>query len=139
MDALVSAGFVTELAKFKPKDVSYRCARCGYEGAMVRHEETETDVAIGSRLIELSLRSAVVGIAVLSGDTDLAPAIRTARRLSAGKPIYVILPYKRYNNAFDLITTQRFSLKAAHCASHQFPDPIVLSDGTKIARPTEWV
>jgi len=106
---------------------------------MVRHEEKETDVAIGSKVIELAFRGAVNGIVIVSGDTDLVPAIRTARRLSSGEPVYVILPYKRYNNAFDHISTKRFTLKAAHYASHQFPDPVVLEDGTAIARPVEWV
>jgi hypothetical protein len=137
LDAIASTGIVVELAKFKPKEIDYRCEQCGHRGTMVRHEEKETDVAIAAKLIELSIRGAVDGLAVLSGDTDLIPAIRTARRLS-GKPVYAILPYKRHNNAFDLITAGRFILKAHHYRSHQLPDPITLPDGATIRKPPEW-
>lgn len=137
LDALASTGVVAELAKFKPKEIDYRCEKCGHRGTMVRHEEKETDVAIAAKLIEFSVRGAVDGLVVLSGDTDLIPAILTARRLS-GKPVYAILPYKRYNNAFDPIVNRCFRLKARHYISHQLPNLITLPDGTAIRKPPEW-
>jgi uncharacterized LabA/DUF88 family protein len=137
LDALSSTGVLFEPGKFKPKQVDYRCEQCGHAGAMVRHEEKETDVGIASKMIELSIRPSVNGIVLLSGDTDLVPAMRTVHRLSQAS-LYVMLPYKRYNNAFDRLTTLRFSLTRDHYARHQFPDPIVLPDGTSIAKPLEW-
>lgn len=137
LDALASTGIVAELAKFKPKQINYRCEKCGHQGTMVRHEEKETDVAIAAKLIELSTRGAVDGMVVLSGDTDLIPAILTARRLS-GKPVYAILPYKRYNNAFDRVVARCFKLKPHHYVSHQLPDVIMLAGGTAIRKPSEW-
>jgi uncharacterized LabA/DUF88 family protein len=137
LEALASTGVVFEQGKFKPKQVDYRCEQCGHSGTMIRHEEKETDVGIACKMLELCLRPAVDGIAVLSGDTDLVPAMRSVRRLSQ-VPLHVILPYHRYNNAFDSLTLRRFTLNADHHRRHQFPDPVILPDGTAIAKPGEW-
>jgi uncharacterized LabA/DUF88 family protein len=137
LEALASTGIVSELGKFKAKEVSYRCDQCGHSGTMVRHEEKETDVGIACRMLELCLRPAVDGIVVVSGDTDLVPAMRTVGRLSQ-VPLYAILPYRRYNNAFDNLVVRRFTLARDHYRRHQFPASITLTSGAIIAKPPEW-
>jgi hypothetical protein len=137
LEALASTGIVSELGRFKAKDVSYRCDQCGHSGTMVRHEEKETDVGIACRMLELCLRPAVNGIVVVSGDTDLVPARRTVGRLSQ-VPLYAMLPYRRYNNAFDNLVVRRFTLAGDHYRRHQFPASITLPSGVTIAKPQEW-
>jgi uncharacterized LabA/DUF88 family protein len=135
--ALESTGIQAELSRFKAKDVDYKCAKCGYRGTMVRHEEKETDVAIAAKVIELAVAASADAIGVLSGDTDLVPAIRTARQLSV-KPIYVLFPVGRSNSAFAQIATQTFTLTEGHYQRHQFPDPVVVQGGGIVPKPLEW-
>jgi uncharacterized LabA/DUF88 family protein len=135
--ALASTGIVSELGKFKAKEANDRCDKCGHFGTMVRHEEKETDVAIACRMLELCLSPTVNGIVVVSGDTDLVPAMRTIGRLSQ-VPLYAILPYRRYNNAFDNLVVRRFTLAPDHYRRHQLPASITLPSSATIAKPPEW-
>lgn len=62
-----------------------------------RAEEKETEVAIASRMFELLHRQEADAIVRISGDTDLLPAIRTARSLFPAARIVVMFPYNRHN------------------------------------------
>jgi uncharacterized LabA/DUF88 family protein len=135
--ALESTGIDVELSRFKAKDVDYKCGKCGYRGIVVRHEEKETDVAVAAKLIELAVGPSADAIAVLSGDTDLVPAVRTARRLAV-KPIYMLFPAGRSNSAFAQIATGTFTLSEAHYQRHQFPDPVLVPGGATVCKPPQW-
>ena len=76
---LRGTGVHAELARFKGKHVY--CPRCG--AYFVSHEERETDVAIGARLFEVCQSDEADTVVLMSGDTDLAPAVRPAP--SAGR------------------------------------------------------
>jgi len=136
ISALESTGVITSLASFKPKSIDYKCANCGHRGTLTRHEEKETDVAVASKLIELAIGDTVDTVVVVSGDTDLVPAIKTARKLSA-KPVHVLFPYRRYNGAVAAVADRHFKIKPRHYEVHQFPDPVETSTG-QIARPKTW-
>jgi uncharacterized LabA/DUF88 family protein len=79
IDALRSTGVIVELSTFKAKPMTVRCQACGSMQKVIRHEEKETDVAIGAKLIELAIGVDADSIVVVTGDTDLVPAVRTAR------------------------------------------------------------
>jgi uncharacterized LabA/DUF88 family protein len=73
---LEATGICIELGRFKPKRVY--CPTC--KTMVIRHEEKETDVAVAVRLLELFFTEACDTAVLVTGDTDLAPAIRTARQ-----------------------------------------------------------
>jgi hypothetical protein len=123
-----------ELARFKPKDVY--CPRC--RSYFVSHEEKETDVAIAARLFEVCQSDETETIVLMTGDTDLAPAVRTSKRLYPSKLIFFAFPYKRTNSELVGIAPESFSIKLRTCLRHQFADPLVLPDGTSISKPTNW-
>ncbi|MHC1725658.1 MAG: NYN domain-containing protein [Syntrophobacteraceae bacterium] len=80
---LESTGIVVELARFKAKEIW--CPFCNKQ--IIRHEEKETDVAISVKLMELLFFDKCDTAVLMTGDTDLAPAVRTAKRLFPNKRI----------------------------------------------------
>lgn len=122
------------LGRFKPRSVT--CTYCKKE--FIRHEEKETDVAIGTKLLELFHNDECDIVAMMTGDTDLAPAIKTAKLLYPGKTIIFIFPFGRRNKELAQIASNSFNMHVQSYKRHQFPDPVVLSDGTQIFKPAGW-
>lgn len=88
---LESTGVTAELGRFKAKDGI--CTWCNKK--MVRYEEKETDVAIAVKLFELSAAGGCDTIVVMTGDTDIAPAVRASKRLFPHIEICFLFPYGR--------------------------------------------
>lgn len=138
---LSSTGIRVELARFKKKDISFRTySELGdiCSGTLKRHEEKETDVAIATKLFELLISDQCDTAILVTGDTDLAPACRTASRLFPDKTIGFAFPYKRKNKELAKLTSLSFNIDKRHYAAHQFPDPFKLADGTEIYKPPSW-
>jgi hypothetical protein len=134
MRCLRATGVNVELARFKEKDVY--CPNC--RTFFVAHEEKETDVAIAAKLFEVCSGDDCETAILMTGDTDLAPAIRTCRRLFASKLIFFAFPYRRTNSELAGLAPESFSIKLKSYLRHQFPDPLVLPDGTTVRKPSIW-
>lgn len=153
-EALEATGVTTSFAAFKRKD-----RRVGLDQVRIRlgglrrriqvrfpwvqlefrtHEEKETDVAIACKLLELLHRDAADAIVLVTGDTDLAPAIRTARNLFPASPICIAFPFERFNQALVALASRHFKLGADTYQRHQLPDPISAVGGRQIAKPASW-
>jgi hypothetical protein len=134
MRCLRSTGVNVELARFKPKDVY--CPNCGRY--FVGHEEKETDVAIATKLFEICHSDEADTIILMTGDTDLAPSVRTCKRIFPRQLIFFAFPYRRTSSELAGMAPESFSIKLRSCLRHQFPDPLVLPDGTSISKPSRW-
>ena len=134
MRCLRATGINVELGRFKRKQVW--CPNC--RQYFIAHEEKETDVAVGTRLFEICYSDEAETIVLLTGDTDLAPTVRTCKRLFPTKLILFAFPYRRTNSELVAIAPESFSIKRRSCFRHQFPDPLVLPDGTSVAKPNSW-
>lgn len=132
--ALRATGVVVELGKFKEK--RRRCMTCGHQ--MLMHEEKETDVAIAVRLLELFWAGKCDAVALISGDSDLSPAIREATRSFPERDVYCLFPFGRSSEELRTLSAATFKIKKERYHEHQLPDPFVLSDGTRIAKPVGW-
>lgn len=131
---LQSTGVIAELNRFKRK--SMRCPSCGHKYA--RYEEKETDVSIALKLLELFITDSSDTVILVTGDTDLAPAFRTAKRLFSGKRVLFAFPYKRKNNELAQLAPGSFEIKKERYTQHQFSDPYTLPDGSKVNKPSKW-
>ena len=131
---LEESGVVVELGQFKEKWIT--CPHCSRE--ITRHEEKETDVAIGVRLVELFCKDRCNAAVLVTADSDLSPAIRTANVMFPKNPIYAVIPYGRGSFDLEALATGHFKAKKERYAKHQFPDPFDCADGTKIAKPPSW-
>lgn len=134
IDCLRSTGVTVELAQFKKKWI--RCSHCGQD--LLRHEEKETDVAIAAKLIELFWRDFCDAVVLVTGDSDLAPAVRTAQRHFPQREIYCFFPYARGSFELRSLARQSFRLKRDRYVKHQLPNPVILPDGREITKPVTW-
>lgn len=132
---LESTGVIVEMFRFKKRTIV--CPKCAY--IFNRHEEKKTDVAIGSKLLELLFLDRCDTVIIVSGDTDIVPAVRIAQSLFSQKQIGFLMPYKRHHQELaELAPTLNFDLRKETYTRHQFPDPCVLRSGKKIAKPAGW-
>ncbi len=134
ISCIQSTGVIVELARFKEKQVY--CRNC--KKYTTHHEEKETDVALAIKILELCVRGKCDTIVVVTGDTDIAPAIRTARILYPHVGFRMLFPYKRKNKELAQLCPGSAKIKAAVYTGHQFPDPFTLTDGTTLAKPPTW-
>jgi uncharacterized LabA/DUF88 family protein len=85
IECLRTTGVRIELGRFKQKHGA--CRHCGTP--IVRHEEKETDVAIGIELLDQFWTQRAEAVVLVTGDSDLSPALRLARRRHPACRCYV--------------------------------------------------
>ena len=134
MACLRATDINVELARFKSKDVF--CPKC--RKPFIAHEEKETDVAIAAKLMEVCHVGEGDIVVLMTGDTDLAPAVRASKRIFPNKLIFFAFPYKRTNRELVEIAPNSFSVKLKSCLKYQLPDPFVTPDGDSLQKPASW-
>ena len=134
IDCLESVGVVPILGRFKPKFIY--CSRCKHKS---RHfEEKETDVAISIRLIEILQKDCADTVALITGDTDLAPAVKTAKALFPTKRIWFLFPYKRKNNELAQLADGHCYIRKERYIQHQFSPTVTVKSGRVVRKPEKW-
>lgn len=103
-----------------------------------RYEEKQTDVAIGVRLLEILCTDKCDMAVIVSGDTDLIPAVKTCNRLFQNKKVIFGFPYARHNLDLATLCPNSFKIKQKSYKKHQFPNPTILEDGKKVYKPLRW-
>jgi uncharacterized LabA/DUF88 family protein len=132
--ALRATGVEVILGRFKAR--WRRCSICGK--AYVTHEEKETDVAIAVWIVELAISGDCDSIVVVTGDTDILPAMRAARRLAPDKQLCVASPFRRYNRELRHHAHLWFKIRPEAYRRHQLPNPVVAPHGVRIYKPDTW-
>ena len=113
---LEGTGVQVRLGQFKAR--SMVCPHCGRR--FVGWEEKETDVAIGARLLEYVCRAECDTAVLVTGDTDLVPAMRAARRLDPTRRLMVLQPYRRANRELVRSADGAMAIRVPSYARHQF-------------------
>ncbi|MBN2483641.1 MAG: NYN domain-containing protein [Candidatus Omnitrophica bacterium] len=131
---LESLGIKVELGRFKEKEVF--CDQC--KSMILKHEEKETDVAIGVKLLEILFTDSCDSVVIISGDTDLSPAVRRCTELFPKKKILFAFPFARKNKELLSLAPGSFSISKKQYLRHKLPDPVILSDGKEIRKPSSW-
>lgn len=107
IERLRSENVIPVLGKFKEKDIY--CRQCGQ--SFKSHEEKRTDVNIALRMVsEAVLGTYDTGILV-SGDTDMIPAIEAIRSLSLNKRMGVLFPLNRFSNELKQVADFYLQIK----------------------------
>jgi hypothetical protein len=133
MKCLRLTDVTVELGRFKPKTVFCRQCRSNFTS----HEEKETDVAIATKLMELGHVGTSGVVVLITGDTDLAPAVKTATRLFAQMEVFFAFPYRRSNAELQRLKPRSFKITVRSYLTCQFPDPLDVS-GHSIPKPASW-
>lgn len=132
--ALRSTGVNVVLSKFKAKDIS--CPSCHHRWK--RHEEKETDVALGVKLMDSFARNEGDSVVLVTGDTDLIPAIRMTQALFPRCKVGVAFPFMRHNAELEGVADYSFKITQKALQRAQFPQKITLPGGTEIVKPASW-
>jgi uncharacterized LabA/DUF88 family protein len=135
--ALRTVGVKIILGKFKNKDHQCRVCKRHYS----TFEEKQTDVNIAITLLECAIKNEFDAAIIVSGDSDLIPAIEAVKRTFPSKEIGLVVPIGRA--AKELIGACDFhmKMKERHLKTSQFPDTIPLDIDKKIVlqKPYSWV
>ncbi|MFH1622192.1 MAG: NYN domain-containing protein [Candidatus Omnitrophota bacterium] len=131
---LQSTGVKIELGRFKEKTVF--CDKC--RSHILKHEEKETDVAIGVKAIEIFSQDYCDIAVVVTGDTDLSPAFKKCKEIFPNKKFIFAFPYKRKNKELASLASDSFSINPKQYIKNQFPNPVTLPNGYKIYKPNFW-
>jgi uncharacterized LabA/DUF88 family protein len=134
--ALTVSGVHICLGRFKSRRIEYRSADCYVK--LRRHEEKESDVSMALKLVELAGDPACAAVVLVSGDTDLAPAVRAAKEAAPAKPVYVMFPYRRAHDELRSLATKASRLGEPAYAASQFPERVESRSGRSVHRPPEW-
>jgi uncharacterized LabA/DUF88 family protein len=132
---LEDSGVNVVLGRFKEKEVY--CDKC--KNYIIKHEEKETDVSIGVKLLELFHTNSTDVIVMVTGDTDLIPAVTTSKKLFPDKDICFCFPYNRKNKELEKVSTRTNSvISSSQYIKNQFPDPYILKSGIEMSKPPAW-
>ena len=134
VSCLKDVGIITEINQFKKK-IS-RCPKCSHQWD--KHEEKETDVSMAVKLIELFVLDACDMAVIVSGDTDLAPAVKTAFHLFPQKLVVFAFPYARVTQYLRLLAPGSFKINKKAYGHFQLPDPYKGKNGLIINKPLSW-
>jgi len=144
IEATQSRGVKIVYGKFKEKDLycpsDYKCDPSGCTGCpqqFKRHEEKATDVNIALYSYHLAHKDAYDKIIIVSGDTDLVPAIEMVRQEFPHKIVGVLYPLGRANNELRQVANFVSKTKMKHLDAFQLPDQVQLPDKL-LYRPHEW-
>ncbi len=122
------------LSRFKKKTI--RCRHCGQRFS--RYEEKETDVALAVKLMEVLMQDTCDTVVLVTGDTDLAPAVRGAQALFPAKTVAFAFPYKRKNKELKQLSPDSFEISRGQYAKFQLSDPYLLPNGREVSKPPTW-
>ncbi len=117
------------------------CRGCG--ATWTSYEEKETDVNIAVSLVADAAASSTDLALLISADSDLCPAIRTARTVAAGRQarfgIAAAFPPKRYSHEIKRLIPGAFTLSHQDIRKSLLPDTVTEAiSGRKFHRPDKW-
>lgn len=134
IECIQDSGVRTALNRFKKKNIV--CPNCG--ATFTKNEEKETDVAIAVAAMRLLIEDACDTIVFVTGDTDVAPAVRAIIDLFPAKRVLFAFPYRRKNKELAQLSPGSFTISKEQYCRHQFRDPYVLRGGRAVHKPANW-
>ncbi|HKS82322.1 MAG TPA: NYN domain-containing protein [Candidatus Acidoferrales bacterium] len=129
-----SVGVTVVYGEFKRKERKCRVCRARY----FAFEEKQTDVNIALGLFELAVKDVYDRAILVSGDTDLIPAIKAVQRTFPHKQIGTIVPIGKASESILRTGDFSFKMRERHLASCRFPDKFELPDRSTLICPPTW-
>ncbi|KQC09143.1 MAG: hypothetical protein APR62_03115 [Smithella sp. SDB] len=134
--ALTMKGVKIVLGKFKLRDKECRLCRRTYQ----TFEEKQTDVNISVKLFQSAYDDTFDTGILVTGDSDIVPAIRAVKESFPAKRIGVVIPIGRSAEDMKNACDFHMKMKEKHLRDSQFPDSIVIDPAKSITlnRPATW-
>lgn len=117
------------------KRVTRKCRSC--KDSYQTFEEKETDVNIGLYLLDLAYQDAFDKFLLLTGDTDLIPAIKIISSRFLDKQSHVLMPIHGKGKSLKDSVDKVSKIKEEHLKRSLFPD-VIDRNGIKISKPAGW-
>lgn len=123
------------LGRYQSKNIS--CRQCG--SSWTSYEEKETDVNIAVSLVADAAAGASDLALIVSADSDLCPAIRTARSLNPRRGMIAVFPPRRSSFEIRSLIRGAFTVAAADLRNSLLPDTVRgPAAGQIYKRPGKW-
>jgi hypothetical protein len=132
------------LGKYQERTVTCRATPCPRRLEYRVAEEKKTDVNLAVHLMDDALRGRVDTMIIVSGDSDLEPAVEWVRNNHPAIRISVYIPAlendrpQRRNDNYQRMQVNCRPLPLGDIPRHLLPSNITLADGSSIARPADW-
>lgn len=129
------------LGKYQPREVRCRATcRLPYQVP----EEKKTDVNIAVKMISDAIDGVTERLILVSGDSDIEPAIKWIRSRFPKIKITVYIPQlpddakQRRNDSYRQMNVDAKILPITSLSAHQFPKVVQLPNDGLVERPKEW-
>ncbi len=101
-------------------------------------EEKQTDVNIAIELFRNAVQDKYDTALIMTGDSDLIPAIHAVKESFPEKTIGVIIPIARGSKYLKKEADFYMKMTERHLSTSQFPDKVELANGRVIQKPDKW-
>jgi uncharacterized LabA/DUF88 family protein len=134
--ALTMRGVKTVFGKFKRKEKECRLCHRIYR----TFEEKQTDVNISIKLFQSTYNDTFDTGILITGDSDIIPAIIAVKESFPAKQIGLVTPIGRSAEEMKNVCDFHIKMKQDHLKNSQFPDSIVIDAAKNITlnRPAKW-
>lgn len=116
--------------------VDQKCRICHKLYRIPREKRTDVNIAI--KLFQTAIADMWDKALIISGDSDLIPAIEGVKTIFPTKRIGVITPIGRRAEELKQIVDFHRKVKQIHLATCQFDDTITIDANTSLQRPVSW-
>lgn len=135
--ALKAYGPAVEVVLGRYQTKTMTCRRCG--STWTSYEEKETDVNIAVSIVADAAASASEIALIVSADSDLCPAIRTARSLNPRRGMIAAFPPRRRSFEIRSLIRRPFTLAVAGIRNSLLPEVVAdPAGGLTHKRPDKW-
>lgn len=112
-----------------------RCRHCG--SRWISYEEKETDVNLATEVVADASAGGLDSALIISGDSDIAPAVRRARALRPELFVAAAFPPRRTSFELRELMPASFTIGPGRIKAAQLPDEVVVGEHT-YKRPAHW-
>ena len=129
---------------FKYKKIKCLVKNCNHQGSRLFNvpEEKRTDVNIAIHMIKDAINDKCDRLIVVSGDSDLVPAVKAVKLIGPNKKVIVYVPANnRVRGAANELrnsSDRHKTLPNNLLSKAQFPDQLTDSKGGIIQKPEAW-
>lgn len=130
-------GTMIEIVQGRYQRKQRRCRTCG--DIWTTYEEKETDVNIAVSLVADVATGQATSALIISADSDLAPAVRTAHALAPTTHIGAAFPPDRWSSELKKLLPASFPIGRGRIAQSLLPDGVTdPTTGHILQRPKKW-
>ena len=101
-------------------------------------EEKRTDVNIAIHLFQTAVADTWDKAIIISGDSDLIPAVEAVQKTFPSKQVGIVIPIRRRAEELKQVADFYIKLKERHLETCQFDDVIKIDHQQILKRPETW-